>query len=510
MSPKCYIWIVFVCRYIQSLKSQDRIQHPAYIIDSLQLRCISASKDKHNENHLLKVLSLPNDRESIASKKSILSNLFARSSLTASLNIPCINLIALQVSSETFCPSDASSLSGQCGSKFSNDCGFPRNTCAVAMVSSIHNLKLSYVSYGEDKALNDLTVTLLRRRSVFKSNSDYSLLKCIQDLTESSDMGVTGSVESIDFQLQRLDCENLAEDSSFVTAVPNIKSRVPFVVYRGDDVDVDDISWLEQRLSIPVGKIMLEFGMKSITINGFFGTTLSSLASPDLKTSSVKGKQEYGRKITREGPGKQRNVLDIESKDGLQEIEEIDLGTSNGNETVMPSRETDVDVVEPSILVDYGVNESHSLLEDEEDNIIKHVVLEIQESDCKADDMATSAKVEKEKSPEGIFSATDGNEEEENKEFILKSRSEGEMNVQKIWFNLAHPTELKILQDRNDYSVNLISSIVPSICSWIPVHVDLIKATDILLHNYYRHRYSVMAYIMGQALPDKGRLYIKV
>ena len=487
------------------MKDQDRIQHPAYILDSLQLRCISASKDKYNENHVFRLLSSSSDSEDIVVKKSILSNRFARSSLIASLHIPCINFITLQVSSEAFCPSDASSLSGQCGSKFSNDFGFPRNTCAVAMASSINNLKFSYTAHGEHKALNDLTITLLRRRSVFKSSSDYCLLKCIHDVAGSSDFGIAGSVDSMDFQLQRLDCENLAEDSSFVTAVPNSKSLVPFVVYRGDDVDVDDISWLEQKFSNPVGKIMLEFGLNSIVINGFVGTALSSQAIHNQKISPDK---DYTQKLEREGCGKEINSSEIESKDQVSGAGEIAAGPSVNCKAKSAYDEAEVNIAEPSILADYDTNESCSLLDGKEEHVIKHVVLQIQESESDTENMITYTKTDKEKSQ--MVNETDGIEKEESKEFILKSKSQGEITLRKIWFNLAHPTELKILQEGKDYSVNLISSIVPSICSWIPVYVDLRRATDIVVYKYKRHRCSLMAYIMGQALPDKGRLYVKV
>ena len=425
--------------------------------------------------------------------------------MTTSLNIPCINFIALQVSSEAFCASDASSLSGQCGSRFSNDFGFPRNSCAVAMVSCMHELKLSYVSQKENKALTDLTESLLQRRSAFRSKNDYSLLKDIHDLTGSSDTGITVAIEAAEFQLQRMDCEKLAEDSSFITAVPNVKSMVPFIVYRGDDVDVDDISWLEQKLSNPVGKIMLEFGMNSIKLNGLSGRALSLLKIPDLSPDKKQPKSQS--KATKGGIRKSNYDSMTDHQKVPLEAEDAVLQKTDGVKEKAP-KDVDDDVAEPSILADHSASESHSLL-DEKENTIEHVVLEIQENDDEADAEIKTAMLDKEKSQ--MRKTNDADEcEKENNEYILKTRCQGEINVKKIWFNLAHPTKLKIFQEGSDYSVNLISSIVPSICSWIPVYVDLIKVADHLLHNYYRHRYSVMAYIMGQALPDKGRLYVKV
>lgn len=494
---------------------QEKIQHAAYIIDSLHLRCINASKDKHNEHNALKILSMPNDNNHLSSKKSILSDLFPRSSFAMSLSIPCVNFIALQVSSEGFCTSEASSLSGQCGSKFSNDFGFPRNTCAVAMVASMQYLKFSYLSNGEHKALQDLTVSLLRRQSVFRSNNDYDLLRNIHELTESCDEGLTAVIETIDCQLQRLDCENLAEDSSFVTAVPNVKSLVPFVVYRGDDVDVDDITWLEQKLSNPVGKIMLELGLKTIRLEGLFGKSLSLLTTSGRERSPEKKTQKQQYTVKMEG----QEVVNSEPEHAVS----ICDAPSTSCEKISRGRDENegddcVDMMEPSIYVDHS--ESCSLLNEKDDNIIKSVVLEIQESIEGVNVTKGSDNNDTENSHQNINSDKGNSQigkmkeldgiEKETKEYILKKRSQGEININKIWFNLAHPTKLKIFQEGSDYSVNLISSIVPSICAWIPVYVDLMKTTDLTLHNYRRHRYSVMAYVMGQALPDKGRLYIKV
>lgn len=488
-------------------------------MDSLQLRCIDFSKDKHNENHALKALSVPaGDDDNTASKRGLLSDLFPRSSVTGSFIVPCVNFISLQVSSEGFCASEASSLSGQCGSRFSNDFGFTRNACAVAMVASMHGLKLSSVSHGEHKALKDLTVSLLRRRSVFKSSSDYRLLKEIHDLTGSSDEAVSTHIEAIDFQLQRLDCENLAEDSSFVTAIPNVKSLVPFVVYRGDDVDVDDISWLEHKLSNPVGKIMLELGMKKITLDGFYGRELSLLEGGN--NTLGKDRQENRLVAQTESQGNVNLNTDQEHKDEVENGEsgERMKGTKEGT-----CKEGDGEVAEQSKLSDY--DESCLLLDENEGNSIKNVVLEIQESseeanrsklqmkDSKVDGSHVkirNAHVEKAKSQLGKMKEIDGDEEEEEEEYVLRNTCQVEMKVKKIWFNLAHPTKLKILQEGGDFSVNLISSIVPSICVWIPVYVDLIKVVDLVVGNYRKYRYSLMAYVMGQALPDKGRLYIKV
>ena len=494
-------FIDFHFRYIQSLKDQERIQHPAYVMDSLQLSCISASKNKHNQNHVLKVLALPSDSDSLASKKSIFSNLFARSSLNAFLNIPCVNVISLQISSEAFCSSDASSLSGQCGSKFSNDYGFSRNTCAVAMVSRANNIKLNYIFRGEHEALNDLTVTLLKRRTVFKSSNDYYLLKDIHELTESNEIGIMGTIAHVSFQLQRLDCEKLSEDSSFVTAVPYAKSMAPFELYRGDDVDVDDISWLEHKLTSSVGKIMLEFGVEGIRFNGLKGTSLSSVALTNRSNPPSADNQEYNCKDERDRGETEKGNSEEDSRGPFTEMKAMTYG-----------RESDVGILEPSILPDCTVDESCSLLDEREEDVIDHVVLEIQESDSEAQEVMTCPRVDK-KSALGksfvITVETDGNEEESN-EFMLKNRLQGTVKVKKIWFNLAHPTALKILQESSDYSVNLISSIVPSICSWIPVYVALHKAIDSVAHNYSRHRCSIVACIMGQALPDKGRLYVKV
>ena len=478
---------------------------------------------------------MPNDADNpIACKKSILMNLFPKSSSSISLNIPQTNFIALQVSAEPFCVSEQSSLSGQCGSKYSNDFGFPRSTCTVAIAASVAELKLSYASQDEHKALKDLTVSLLRRHSVFKSKNNQLLLKEIHDLTDSSDGGLTGSIDNIDVQLQRLDCETLADDSSFITAVPNAKTMVPFLVYRGDDVDVDDLSWLEQKLGEPVGKIMLECGVKKIKINALFDEKLNQTSTRKRRNTIFSpGKRTRSRSEAAQSEKQQATQPDV--KVTVQDEEQKSEDKTIRKDTVEKTKETMAeglmnvdDDTDGLIASDDSPSASCPLLKDEQTSF-QHVVLEIHESDSeKASDKShgsrTSKKTEKVAKkgvlPEEGFSSllqigsasfTDVNQKvSDSIEYALTTKTQAEMKIRSVWFNLAHPTRLKVLQEGNDHCVNLVTSIVPSICCWIPVYVDLLRSSDVTINCYKRHRYSLLAYVMGQALPDKGRLLIKV
>ena len=457
---------------------------------------------------------MPNDTDTLPSKKVLLSNLFPKVRSSLSFDIPTVNFVALQVSAEPFCVSEQSSLSGQCGSKFSNDFAFPKYTCTVAMAASFSGLNISHAAEGEHKPLSDLAITLLRRSSTFRSSVDQKLLQELHEITESDSNVVRVSLQRADVQLQRLDCEEHSDDSSFVTAIPKSKTIVPFSVYKGDDVDVDDLSWLEQKFGEPMGKIMLEFGFRNIKMNMLRGERVSILSrsgqsnslknprksnaendmSPDLQTTSG----------TEMPPKNQKFPGDVE----LQQTSDLNL---------------DCVKAEPSILESESPTVSCSLLKGDDSPMghspMGHVILEIQNSDADSGisqvlrDETKRGKLLQSRSNEKQDSGSinDWNQKgDDAEEYVLKRKIQGIIEIENVWLNLAHPTRLKVLQEGSDHCINLITSVVPSICCWIPVYVELARAVDSTAKAFRSHRFSLLAYVMGQALPDKGRLLIKV
>ena len=86
----------------------------------------------------------------------------------------------------------------------------------------------------------------------------------------------------------------------------------------------------------------------------------------------------------------------------------------------------------------------------------------------------------------------------------------GTLDLQKIWINLATPRKLKVLQGAAEQDVNLVTTLVPALSCWINPIVDLQKTVELVSSTLKRWRYAVLACLMGQALPESGRLLKKV
>eukprot|EP00794_Sanderia_malayensis_P007184 gene7184-7990_t len=512
-------------RYIQSLRSQEKIQHPAYIMDSLHLSCIKSSEEKHNENRAFHILEEEQDTNSHKPMKHLLNNYFPATNSITSVIIPKVNFVSFQVSAEPFNASEQSSLSGQIGSNFSANFESPKRTCTLALAASMSNLQLCHVAQNQHQALQHLTLSLLQRRSVFKSKNDYLLLKKLHDVLDDNNDGFKASIRNIDVQLQRMDCE--MQDYVYdgcVTAVPNAKTMVPFSLHKGDDVDVDDLTWLEQTNSQPVGKIIMECGMKCLSLDVFNGKKLckasdlghkESKSSPRMRDtlsgSSVQGKFPMSRTASKRSSNSAATDKEASRKKqatcAKSSLEQIELNQLAAVET-----------------------DAFSQLFEETN--LGEVVLEINEDDddhCDVDDgdkqtlqqklnAANASSVDASKADASVTDAHDAGsvnvtdvivKEPQSDEFAFKTTKQGQLHVNGVWFNLAHPTRLKVLQEGNDHCVNLVTSIVPSVCCWIPVYVDLLRAFEAVTTNYKKHRYSLLACTMAQALPDKGKLLVK-
>ncbi len=516
-------------------------------MDSLHSNCISSSKQKHDENRAFQVLEDFDKEESRKSAKAILSTLFPRSNSATIVNIPQVNLVSLQVSAEPFNASEQSSLSGQIGSKFSADFESPKRTCTVALAASVNQFKMCHVGHHQHDALKHLTLSLLQRRSVFRSKNDFLLLKQLHDVTDDSYDGVEAGIDSINIQLQRMDHDLQDAYSGSVTAVPNSKTMVPFSVHRGDDVDVDDLSWLEQKVSEPVGKIIMECGARKVTMNAYLSERLRKILDKDTGDKGVSFKERdtlnkgsadersfRSRTESKRSNVNARNTND-EDNSVLQEAKAKDTlsirsrAESKRSNTAQDAQRLATEGSKTNVSQGHGAEdiELHSFIGDDEtsatspllgrnDQIIGDVRLEIHESESGQFNVGS---VDDDHSKHNRFSTNESGsfcipeftvKEIEPIDFTFQAKKQGEIQVQSVWLNLAHPTRLKVLQEGNDHCVNLVTSIVPSVCCWIPAYVDLMRVTDAVRNSHKKQRYSLLACAMAQSLPDKGKLLVKV
>ena len=487
-------------------------------MDSLHLSCINSSKGKHDENRALQVLEGPNNEKAA---RIVLTNLFTKSVSVSSIEVPQVNFVSFQVSAEPFCASEQSSLSGQCGSKFSADFESPRNTCTVALVTSVLNFRLCHVSQLQHNAVKQLTLALLRRRSVYQSTNDHVLLKKLYEVADSGNEGLHGSIDSADVQLQRLDCEG-ASNGSIFTAVPTVKSMIPFSLHRGDDVDVDDLSWLDQKVSEPVGKIIMECGVKKVKLHAFLGEKLVRVSDLERTENSVRRKSTWsasspGHRSTAESLPQRSNVTaGVPADKAQQKLDEV---SGKGNSKNSEEFEIEIlshhlsSVTNPLLSKTEKKSGAQTVNEDGPEQLTAKAKTAFQEAEhiriLRHDSSKKNRPVSFHKS--GSLATGDSSQNDKySSEFVFDTQKQGEMNLESVWCNLAHPTRLKVLQEGSDHRVNLVTSIVPAVCCWIPAYVDLVRVADAVRINYSKHRYSILACSMAQALPDKGKLLVKV
>ena len=474
----------------------------------------------------------------IDARKLTLSKLFPRKHLNLSVVLPQINFITLQVSAEQFSPSEQSSLSGQCGSKVSIDFDSSKNSCTTVLIASISKFQSMFISDDEDPSVQNAKLLILQRCSLFMSSKDLAILNSFQSDNQA---GLNGRFESVHVQLQRLSHPRELRYANNVTAVKPCRSMVNFTLHRGEEADVDDLSWLEPRSSDPIGHIMMECGIEKVSISALERLqSLSSKESEDKSSVITASPDKLSPRVKSRSKASETGIQVTESKDSVSET-----GSTNKYEDPLVQREPgSVSLESPGIelteIISSSPIPSPNLLKDQLEGDTDHFALGIDpkhdasgslpsESDDAAKTLLKSSKKSKDKSSrkksgkaskrgtEKDTSKLDVIEErsrtestEEKEKFVLHSQKQGEITIKRVWFNLATPERLKVLQEGADHDVNLLTSLVPAVCSWIPAVVDLQRSVGLVKHSYRKWRYSVLACAMGQSLPENGRLLVKV
>ena len=511
-------------RYGNSLRNIDTAVHVNHILDDLHEHCIKHSVDRFTQQQIVKCINKQNGKDAIHEE---LSQLAPRKQLSINVRLPQVNIVTLQVSSEQYTPSEQSSLSGQCGSEYSYDYDM-KDSDAAMFALSVSDIELgAYMDEQHDALLNTMTF-LLHRHSVLNTESDLSALDHLHSLSLPSSTLINGSIKSAQLQAQHIDgnSNNMCKN---VTSIPSNKSYVGFLVKLGVDVDLDTASVDLQEKEGP-GNIIMEAGIQDIQLKALVKKYLDK-KKPEKIGVSVSAEarshyNEHNKLLLTPIETRKRTASDINNP--LFEREKTDgCGASKLGGGLRSVKYNRFSYSQSSLESDSSSDSNQPLTQK------GHISLDIDSGDI-ADDsdngqdddkvsVIFSSDGEKQNRPNvksaryTRHSAKRQSTEAKKAESLPKEERakiseelSGTLDLQKIWINLATPRKLKVLQGAAEQDVNLVTTLVPALSCWINPIVDLQKTVELVSSTLKRWRYAVLACLMGQALPESGRLLKKV
>ena len=494
------------------------------MLDALHGKCIAKSKQKFKEQTLLEVIT-SHSKEKVDEELNLHT---VNEKLAINAILPELKLLFFQISGERYTPSEQSSLSAKCGSEYSYDFDI-KNSDSSLFVAMLTNLKLKAFMNNDDSAMFQCASRICQKFGDVNSLVSDDVIKNIKDKSISDYAIFSGNLESMKMQLLHLEGPSTKE--SRFTSIPREKSRLNFVVKKGGNLYSDDVSIVDSPKQDELGEIIFEAGLVGISISGSVRTELNRDFF-EVEKNTTASKSDHDSR-SREHSMSQKQS----SSDSKMPKANVDSDPLESDQVFFETGDTK-DGIPLRILNktnNYKPLGSDSTLSSASSFAHKsstrkgYVALDIDPGDA-----ADTSDMERE-APSSIFSGSDHTRSSRNssrrepqrtgsrrksdavkkdtlacKNAIIKKTATGGLNIAKVWVNLAAPTRLQSCQSDTEQDVNLVMVLVPAASCWIPPTIDCIKAVKDLLAQQKLWKYSILAAMMGQGLPESGKLLKKV
>lgn len=479
-----------------------------------------------------------------------------------SVLVPEIKLLFFQVSGERYIPSEQSSLSAKCGSEFSYDFD-AKNTNKALLATLVRNINIKTFVNNSAPALFRCSAKILHKREEMRHAIPKHILQNIQEQNVSRLSVVSGNVDSIKMQLLHL--EGASSKEHRLTAIPRDKTKVDFTAYIGGNLFADSVSGgLDSAKSNnDLGEIIFEAGVKGISISLRFLSTLyvnpmeknKTQDNTDNEKKSWTASQTHGSSMK---TGSEHTVhheeVTVEDKEqetkGLEEEPEIFSDSSVQKDT--SNSGVGVDKKDSSVFKPSWKHNNYAPLGNSSSTISSdgsfayksstrkgYVALDIDSGDIADQSDAEgdygNDAVDDEKEEVSLLSGSDHYKGSSTgtrqavrykkrsskrqssmkdplsvKHHVIITNGSGSVKVNNVWVNLAAPTHLQLCNSETEQDVNLVMVLVPALSCWITPAYELLTAIELFRSQIRQWKYSVLAAMMGQALPDNGKLLKKV
>ena len=491
-------WFLSQFRYIDSFKSLSACYHLSSVLDTVHLHSILKAKEKFLEKNATELLTQTASWDTI---KTELNKNFPVTSNFASVELASLKLLFYQVSTETYSPSENPSLSGQCGSEYSVNLDI-NNSDSVLLGAYISDMSFKFQQRSEhDSLFNAISGMLFKSQQSQKSINQASVDKIV-GIIEPNNLVCETTVDSLQCQVLYLESKT-EEKQLHITSLPQSRSNVNFKVKRGGNLFVDNESvndGIDSEESL-LGSIILEIGIEEITIDGSHEKRVSPKYYDRKKFSNESirsNKRDYSAIEIESTVKEEKDKYDGVSffKSSYRQFSNSD-STISSNEHVHRQFQTkrkgyvalDIDSGEMADASDNDENDEKSSLLNEKNCPESKVALE----------NVDHSNVEVKSSP--ITQIVTGWEIAVS--VIAKTA------LKKVWTSVAAPLHLRTHHSENDQDVNLVAVLVPALGCWVPSLISTASTIASVTEISKRWKSSVFASLMGQALPEQGRLLKK-
>ncbi|XP_048589365.1 transmembrane protein KIAA1109 homolog isoform X3 [Nematostella vectensis] len=304
----------------------------------------------------------------------------------------------------------------------------------------------------------------------------------------------------VQFQLRKL-CDHAELENSVTTAIPEPAAKAKFNV-NGEHLKgyVDETSGEELPSGTCLSLLMLECGMDNISIQGGSECGNGQEIMPKIRRRRRSVHRDAERKA-------QATDEDVTSGEGG--------GMFHGFSNPIFQRENPSLDIEAALPADQrkSVESGLSSLTSSTLSFLSSSsgnMSDIESDGSYRDEEATVPllKTKSRKDPSKVAPGEIPYEGLPNKpkDAELARRVDITINVSSIWFNLACPTPLKTIPANYHLYNNLVTTLVPFTMAWLPRVLEVKEQVRTLADNRSRHLMSVVACLMSQALPDHGRI----
>ena len=491
-------WFLSLFRYIDSFKSLSACYHLSSVLDTVHLHSILKAKEKFLEKNATELLTQTASWDTI---KTELNKNFPVTSNFASVELASLKLLFYQVSTETYSPSENPSLSGQCGSEYSVNLDI-NNSDSVLLGAYISDMSFKLQQRSEhDSLFNAISGMLFKSQQSQKSINQASVDKIV-GIIEPNNLVCETTVDSLQCQVLYLESKT-EEKQLHITSLPQSRSNVNFKVKRGGNLFVDNESvndGIDSEESL-LGSIILEIGIEEITIDGSHEKRVSPKYYDRKKFSneSIRSNKRDYSAIEIESTVKEEK----DKYDGVGFFKSSYRQFSNSDSTISSTEHVhrqfqtkrkgyvalDIDSGEMADASDNDENDEKSSLLNEKNCPESKVALE----------NVDHLNVEVKSSP--ITQIVTGWE--------IAVSAIAKTALKKVWTSVAAPLHLRTHHSENDQDVNLVAVLVPALGCWVPSLISTASTIASVTEISKRWKSSVFASLMGQALPEQGRLLKK-
>lgn len=461
--------------------------------------------------------------------------------------IPEVKILFLQVSGERYIPSEHSSLSAKCGSQLSYD--FDSKNANVALFGALLT-NINIKAFGKT---HDAALFRAASKIVYKHNDDISVVPeyVLQNIREQNITNLcvmNSAVEAISMQLLHL--EGTSNKENRLTSIPRQNSKVPFSTKRGGYLFTDGLSTMDSPKLEDLGNIIFEAAIEDVSISGQCSSTLnldlketvmkdasdttgkeaskvsSSKASskavslhthPEDVPSNTSSRKSFVKVDIDDGndcPDFATNVRPSRGENYIPLANSTSSISSDGSYMVKPCTRKgyialDIDSGENADLSEADVEDNDGDMDESE----KVSLLSGSDHNKGSSSLGSKQQVHYRKRSKRQSTKRKSSVLKDAPivhEYVVVTNINGGVNVDKVWVNLAAPTCLQVCNTESEQDINLVMVLVPALSCWISPAYELLTAIELLKSQIQLWNYSVLAAIMGQALPDHGKLLKKV